>query len=154
MREGEVHGVDYYFMTEVEFELGVSRGEFLEWSKAYGHYYGTPKAVLEDLAQGVSCVLIIDRGGARQLVSNYPHAVLIWIYVKSVEVLRTRLVQRGVNSDTEIERRLGLALREFEEEKNTSFYLYYILNEDFEQALSNLEEIFIKELAFERKEQK
>lgn len=149
IRVGEVQGVDYYFISHAEFVTMITKGDFLEWSQAYGHYYGTPKAVLNNLAGGDSCVLIVDREGAEQIVARHTGAVLIWIYVSSIEELRTRLIKRGVNSPEEMTRRLALALHEIEQENVKSLYDFHILNEDFSHALSKLEEIFIKSMGLD-----
>ncbi|HIP86134.1 MAG TPA: guanylate kinase, partial [Aquifex sp.] len=60
-REGEKHGVDYYFLSEDEFLKKIEKGEFLEWARVYRYYYGTPKSEVERiLSQGKDALLIID----------------------------------------------------------------------------------------------
>lgn len=65
MREGEKPGVDYHYISQAEFQQKIDEGFFLEWSTAYGAYYGTPRTILEDIARGMINILIIDQVGAR-----------------------------------------------------------------------------------------
>src|SRR5581483_10666268 len=69
-REGEIPGVDYHFISELEFQSRIKDGFFLEWSGAYGTYYGTPRGLLEDLEKGHHRILIPDRNGAQKILEN------------------------------------------------------------------------------------
>lgn len=137
-REGEVHGQDFYYISQEEFELKIAEGYFIEWSNAYGHYYGTPYTIEYKLAQGTSCILIADRAGARQIKKKIPEAVLIWIYTTNIEVLRKRLLARGTNTAEQISSRMALAAAELQEEAARPFYTYHVLNEDFYEAYTKL----------------
>ncbi|KKP29921.1 MAG: Guanylate kinase [candidate division TM6 bacterium GW2011_GWF2_30_66] len=145
-RPGEVNGIDFCFVTETEFEIRLQEGFFIEWSRDYGCYYGSPKTVEVDLLHGNSRILVIDRTGAKQLCEHVLDAVTIWIYTESICVLRDRLLNRGTNSLEQIESRLELARAELEQEFENKFYKYHILNDDFSKTVQNLEEIFVKEL--------
>jgi guanylate kinase len=60
-REGEVHGVDYLFISYEEFKEKIEEGYFLEYAEVYGHYYGTPKdQVIRNEEEGVDSLLVID----------------------------------------------------------------------------------------------
>src|SRR5437879_4794715 len=61
---GDVPGVDYHFVTPAQFQEKIAAGFFMEWSTAYGHYYGSPRSVLDEVAAGNSRILILDRAGA------------------------------------------------------------------------------------------
>lgn len=141
-REGEaLEGVDYYFISPADFEKKIGEGFFLEWSCAYGDYYGTPKSLESDLAVGRSAVLIVDRAGAHRIKELMPGAILIRIYTQNIEVLRQRLLKRGCEFDR-VEQRLALAVLETEEEATKKVYDFHVLNDDFCETLEKLCEIF------------
>ena len=67
-REGEVHGVNYFYLTQEEFDNAVAQDEFLEWAKFSGNYYGTKKSYIEEcLANQKNVLLEIDTQGALQI---------------------------------------------------------------------------------------
>ncbi|MBQ6623579.1 MAG: guanylate kinase, partial [Mogibacterium sp.] len=75
-RTGEVHGKDYYFVTEEEFLENVEKGNFLEHANVYGKLYGTPKdMVLKQLDRGHNVILDIDVQGALQVKKAMPEAI-------------------------------------------------------------------------------
>jgi guanylate kinase len=142
-REGEaVQGVDYHFISQAEFEKKIGEGFFIEWSSAYGHYYGSPSSLVEYMAKGHSFILIVDRAGAGRIKEAIPEAVLIWIYTSSIEVLKKRLIARGGDSPEQIEKRLALAVSEIEQETVRPSYNFHVLNEDFYESVEKLCEIF------------
>ena len=109
-REGEVHGVSYYFAIKEEFLQIIEAGGFLEYAEVFGNYYGTPKMeVLELLENGIDVLLEIDVQGALQIKEVYPEAVLVFILPPSMEELRARLTGRGTETQDVVERRLGEA---------------------------------------------
>jgi len=143
-RQGEsVQGVDFYFVSQAEFEQKIAEGFFIEWSLAYGYYYGTPTSVKEMLLQGRSHILIVDRAGAKQIKEAIPQAVLIWIYTANLNVLKNRIEARGGESPEQIAHRLALAVTETEQEAERPYYDFHILNEDFYESGEKLYEIFI-----------
>ena len=63
-RQGEAHGVNYYFTDEKEFKKGIDEGEFLEWACVHNNYYGTSlKPVLRALDAGKIAIFDIDVQG-------------------------------------------------------------------------------------------
>ncbi len=139
-REGEIDGVDYYFIDEAQFREMIERGEFAEWAVVHGNFYGTSKRVLNELMQKNTDVLLdIDVQGARQIKALYPEAVLVFIMPPSFDVLKERLYKRGAEN---LEGRLRRALEEL---KEYSFYDYVIINDNLEKALSELKAIIISE---------
>ena len=108
-RDGEVNGVDYYFVTRKEFLASVEKGKFLEYEENYGNLYGTSKLVLEDLLSRYKVVFVggIDTRGARSIKKALPEAVTIFVLPDSLESLRTRLERRRGKDD--IEKRLSQA---------------------------------------------
>ena len=145
-RPGERESVDFNYISDKEFENKIHQGFFIEWSKAYDHYYVSPADVVQDLGNGKSKILVIDQVGAKKLTERIPDVVTIWIYTPTVDVLRQRLLQRGHNSEKQIERRLERAKFELEEEAKKIFYKYHILNDVFDDAAKHLEQILVNEL--------
>ena len=79
-REGEIDGVNYYFVTDEEFERAIAEDGFLEYARVYEHSYGTPKkAVLSRLSEGTDVILEIDTQGAMNIKRKYPEGVFIFI---------------------------------------------------------------------------
>lgn len=142
-RSGDVHGKDYYFVAESVFLSLIDQGFFIEWSTAYGNYYGTPRSVLDEVAQGLSRIVILDRAGAKKVAEAYSKALLLWITPPSLEALRVRLLARATESEDQIERRLLLAQEEMEAEKRAPFYTHYMVNDVFEHSLDFLKKIVI-----------
>ena len=142
-RPGDVNGKDYHFIQETEFLRLIKKGFFAEWSTAYGTYYGTPLSVLQELTQGHSRVLIVDRAGAQSMLKVVPEAVLIWITPPSIEVLMERLVARGTENTAQIERRMALARQEMEAGAKSPLYCHTIVNNLFENSLDSLKNIVI-----------
>jgi len=112
-RPGESHGVEYFFVTDDEFDRLVAGGELLEWAEFAGHRYGTPsRPVLDRLAAGVPVLLEIDLAGARQIRARMPDALLVFLKPPSWDELVRRLVGRGTEAQDVVEARLALAREE------------------------------------------
>lgn len=142
-RPGERHGKDYFFVSREVFEAMVAEGGFAEWAEVHGNFYGTAVRTLEEFrSRGINVILDIDCQGARQLKSRYADAVYIFILPPDFDELRRRL--EGRNSDTRevIERRLRVAM---DEVKESTWYDYLVVNDDFPRALEKLKSIIIAE---------
>ena len=112
-REGEVHGNDYYFVTDEEFDQMIAENKFLEWAEFAGNRYGTPSAaVFEKLAEGKNVLLEIEIAGAKQIRTNHSDALFVFITPPSWEELEARLVGRGSDSPERRAARLALAREE------------------------------------------
>lgn len=117
-RPGEVHGVQYFFVDDTEFDRLVTEGELLEWAEFAGNHYGTPrKPVEERLAAGIPTLLEIDLQGARQVRRAMPQARLVFLAPPSWDELVRRLTGRGTESPEIIARRLEAARVELSAEK-------------------------------------
>jgi guanylate kinase len=140
-RTTESTGKCYDFVTDVEFEAMLSRGEFLEYARVFGkHSYGTPKKWLEESrAKGLDLVLEIDVQGAAQVKEKLPESVAIFILPPSREELERRLRSRGQDSDEEIARRLARARAEIE--AFGKYYDFCVINHDVEEAGREVEAI-------------
>lgn len=142
-RPGERHGVDYFFVSQQEFEGKVKAGEFAEWAEVHGNLYGTSKKTLEDFrSQGLHVVLDIDCQGALRLKSLYDDAVYVFILPPDFPELRRRLEGRKSDSPEVIERRLRVAVEEIRE---ASWYDYCIVNDVFSQAVEKLQSVVVAE---------
>ncbi|MFJ7001506.1 guanylate kinase [Streptomyces albidoflavus] len=109
-RPGEKHGVQYFFVSDEEFDKLIANGELLEWAEFAGNRYGTPRrAVLDRLEAGEPVLLEIDLQGARQVKESMADAQLVFLAPPSWEELVRRLTGRGTESAEVIERRLVAA---------------------------------------------
>lgn len=139
-RAGEMEGISYYFISEEDFSAKVEAGEFLEWATVHGHRYGTLRSEVErNLSQGRSLVLEIDVQGGLNVRNVYEDVVLIFIAPPSTEELVRRLRGRGTEDEGTIAIRLETAEHEME---LMDAYDATIVNDDLEQALSELDALF------------
>ena len=91
-RNGEVHGVNYFFIEKEEFTKMIENGEFLEYAQIYDNFYGTPKAaIIECLEKGQDVILEIEMQGARQIKEVYPEGVFIFVLPPSLEELKSNI---------------------------------------------------------------
>lgn len=113
-RRTETEGVNYYFISQEEFDRRIQEGYFLEWAKYTSGSYGTPKQpVLDALDRGEDVLLEIEAHGARQVKEQYPEALLIYMMPPSFAELANRLTSRGTEKPEAIQARLLKTLEEF-----------------------------------------
>lgn len=135
-REGEVDGVNYYFLSKEEFKRKIAEDGMLEYASYVGNYYGTPKqAVEEQCAAGHDVLLEIEVQGAMQVREKRPDAVFVFIAPPSMKELERRLVNRQTESEEVIHSRLKAAETELQ---FASKYDYIVVNDTVEQAVSDL----------------
>lgn len=140
-REGEQEGVDYCFVDKESFVSMVEQGAFLEHAQVFDNYYGTAVANIENkLNEGEDVILEIDWQGAAQVRKQLPYAVNIFILPPSLNALEERLRGRGQDSDEIIARRMRDAKSET---SHYSEYDYLVVNDEFEQALNELQSIVL-----------
>lgn len=109
-RTGERNGVDYFFVSDSEFDEMIANQGLLEWATYAGNRYGTPtRGVDQHRALGHMVLLEIEVQGARQVRSRTPDAVLVFIAPPSPEVLRARLLGRGTEDSDSLRKRLDIA---------------------------------------------
>lgn len=152
-RDGERNGIDYHFVSQQTFAEMRDNGEFLESATVFDNSYGTSaNAVEELLQQGYDVILEIDWQGAQQVRHNFKDSTGIFILPPSKATLEQRLRNRGQDNDEVIARRMRDA------ENEISHYVefdYLIVNDDFEQALTELTAIIqTRRLALSRQKQK
>lgn len=138
-RPGERDQVEYIFVSEKEFEEMIGQGNFLEHARVYGNYYGTSRAFVdEQLSVGYDVLLDLDVQGAAQVKKSYPEAILVFVFPPSLEVLKTRLKNRGLDDPSIIDKRLRIAKKEIQRYTD---YQYVIINREIEESLVELKSI-------------
>jgi len=138
-RPGERDRVEYIFVSEKEFEEMIGQGTFLEHARVYGNYYGTSRAFVdEELSVGYDVLLDLDVQGAAQVKKSYPEAILVFVFPPSLEVLKTRLKNRGLDDPSIIDKRLRIAKKEIQRYTD---YQYVIINREIEESLVELKSI-------------
>jgi len=144
-RAGEQEGIDYYFISSHEFEQKIKEGFFLEWSHAYGDYYGSSKEMIRKLlATGDNILLVLDRIGVQEVKKEFPEAQAIQLVPPSLSVLEQRLQKRGSLSHEDLTFRLQKAVQELNEEKHHKLADHYVENIDLKQSFSDLVAIMKK----------
>lgn len=128
-REGDIDGVNYFFITKEEFKKSVENNEFLEWAEFADNYYGTKKDfVTKSLQKNKDLLLEIDTQGALQVKEKMPEAISIFIAPPSYKDLEFRLRNRKTESEEEIAKRLDFYKKV--EIKNSEIYDKIIVNEN------------------------
>ena len=145
IRENEIDGKDYYFISKAAFEDMIKNGEVLEFAQYGKNFYGTPKAPIDKwLDEGKTIILKIEVQGAKKIKELYPDAVGIFIMPPSMDELEKRLRFRGTESEEDIKRRLDIAKSEIEKSVD---YDYLVVNDDIDLASDNVLNI-VKALDF------
>jgi len=134
-REGEKHGVDYYFVSHEEFEEGIKAGDFLEYATVHGNYYGTSlKPVNEALAQGKLVIFDIDVQGHRLVRAKMgDYVTSAFITPPTLKELEKRLYARATDDTSIIERRVENAKEEI---TAIAEFDFVIINDVIEEASS------------------
>jgi guanylate kinase len=135
-RTGERDGVDYFYISEEEFQKRISSGQFLEWAEFAGNKYGTPASqVQEKLNKGLNVILEIEIDGARQVRKSSPDAKLVFIAPPSWEELVKRLETRGTDSEERRAERLALAQEEMAAQNE---FDYVMVNDQLDRVIAEL----------------
>lgn len=142
-RVGEEEGKAYFFKSNEEFEKMIREDAFLEYAGYCDHYYGTPKAYVdEQLEKGKNVILEIEIQGALKVKKAFPDTLLLFVVPPSAEELKHRLVGRGTESMEVIESRLKRAV---EESDGMEQYDYLIVNDDLEICVEEMHQIICGE---------
>jgi guanylate kinase len=137
MREGEVDGVNYHFVSEEEFQKDIEADNFLEYAVVHGNHYGTSlKPVREALADGKLVLFDIDVQGNTAINSRLGDITTsVFITPPTLSELKKRLQNRSTDTQEVMQARLKMAKREIQ---RISEYDYMIINDDFEVASDTL----------------
>ena len=140
MREVEINGVHYHFLSVEDFKGKIESGEVLEYTEYCGNFYGTLRNSVEALLnQGKDAVLNIEVEGAMNIRKKFPDACLVFILPPSMEVLESRLRGRGTETEEKILERTAQAKTELKFAEN---YDYLIVNDDLNEAVEELLAVF------------
>ena len=142
-RSIEENGVDYFFISEKEFEELIIQGHFVEWQNVHGFYYGTSVSNLENAIKNDKIMLIeMDVKGSMSIKKLFPDQTYsIFIMPPSISQLRERLRSRGTDS----ERRINIRLKRFQEEMEfKEKFDYVMINEDLDLAKIELQKTINK----------
>ena len=141
IRSGEVDGQDYHFISKDEFIKNKKNNKFIESQNVYDNFYGTTyESINEILASGKDAILEIDYKGMLLIKSKIPSSQSIYILPPSIEELEKRLLDRGLDSDEVIEKRVSKAKDEL---KYVKFADYTVMNDNFAQATKSLKAIIL-----------
>ena len=136
MRENEVEGEKYNFISVEKFREMIKNDELLEYNEYLGNFYGTPKKhVLEVLNNNGEIIIEVDVNGAASIREKLPEAVSIFIMPPSFEELKRRLTGRGTESEEVVNKRLNEALNEI---ARAHEYDYIVINDDLSEAIADL----------------
>lgn len=143
MREGEVEGGKYNFVSKEKFISMIENDELLEHNEFVGNFYGTPKKPVEDAVNsGFDIIVEIDVNGAEQIRKKIPEAISIFIMPPSLCELKRRLSGRGTETAELVEKRLNSALGEIKRAKE---YDYIVVNDVLEEAVNDVAAIIVSE---------
>lgn len=135
-RQGEEHGVHYWFLSKESFEEKIGAGAFLEHACYVGNHYGTLEQPVNDqLEAGYDVVLEIEVQGALQIHEKRPDAIMIFVEPPSVEVLEARLRGRGTETEEKVNARIEAARHELAQAPK---FDYIVVNDDLQTAIDDV----------------
>ena len=133
-RPGEIHGVDYFYVSTNEFERMIEQGELIEYAKYVNNYYGTPKAYVEEqLNAGRSVILEIEMQGARKIKEQFPDTILMFVSAPTADEIKNRLIGRNTETEEVICARMH---RAYEESLDVEDYDYLVINDELESSVA------------------
>lgn len=137
-RPGEKDGVDYHFVSKTKMIEMIALDELVECAEVHGNYYGTSKeSVAAAQANGGIPLLILDVQGARNLHAQMEGGVFVFVKPPDMDELRRRLVERGTETQDEIEVRMKTAIVELAASKEPH-WTATLVNDDFGQCFAEL----------------
>ena len=145
-REKEIEGVDYYFVSNEEFDRNIKENNFLEWEEFVGNRYGTPKDKVEKLRkEGKHVLLEIEVNGASEVMSkvNDDRIISFFLMPPNIEALESRIRRRKTESEEVIQERLNKGRKEM---SMTSQYDHVILNDDVARASQEIVDLIKKKI--------
>ena len=146
-REGEVDGVNYFFVSKERFNEAIYNDELLEHACFVDNFYGTPKAYVEKMRnEGKNVLLEIETVGAKQVMNHYEDdkgCVSVFIVPPSIEELESRIRGRKTESEEVIKKRIFKATQELRE---TYRYQHVVCNDNVENAVMKIKDIINKSM--------
>jgi len=135
VRDGEVNGKDYLFVSREDFDKKFKEGQFLETNEYAGQLYGSPQPPEEEIELGKSFFLVVDLEGAKLATKAYKDAVLVWVVPPDMTTLKNRLEKRGSDNEKQVKERLAKAEEEMAEAHKIRLFEYVLVNDVFDQAV-------------------
>ena len=133
MREGEVEGEKYNFISREKFESMIKEDKLLEYNVYVNNYYGTPREPVEKaVAENKDIFIEVDVNGAESIRQKLPEAISIFVMPPSFEELKRRLSGRGTETEEVINLRMAESLGEI---KRAVEYDYIVVNDDLSTAV-------------------
>lgn len=144
-RENEVHGVDYYFLSNEEFDKNIKENNFLEWAVFAGNKYGTLISEIKESSKKNNIILEIEVQGATNIMENknIDNLLTFFIVPPSIDELEKRLKKRNTETLEKINLRIQKASEEI---KMSDKYSYVIVNDNVDDAVNEFVKILEKEL--------
>lgn len=134
-RDNEIDGIDYFFLSEEEFDYRIKNGEFLEWAEVHGYKYGTLRRTVDDiLSRNKIPIMTIDVIGAMNVKKIFEGSLLIFLLPPSVDEMIKRLKKRGEDI-LEVKKRMITALKEIDYIAN---FDYVLINDKIEDVVETI----------------
>ena len=150
MKEGEVDGVDYYFVSHKAFADSVKNRELLEYTEFNGYYYGTPKAQVEFLTnKGKNVLIEVEAQGVGPIKLNIPDALAFFVMPTSFEELERQINEIYKDDEASISRRLNKARMDME---IAPLFRNIVYNDDTDKAFEQIKKVVMAELEKRRDE--
>jgi len=141
IRDGEVNGRDYHFITVDQFKNRIDEGAFIEWEEVYKNsYYGTLKSEVECIwKSNYHALFDVDVMGGVNLKNKFgDNALAVFIMPPSIDVLKLRLKKRGTESEERIRNRINKATLEL---KFTRKFDVTLLNNNLAEVQKEAEQL-------------
>lgn len=145
-REHEKNGVDYFFVSNEEFDNAIERGELLEWAEFANNKYGTPiKNLYKLIGENKNVILEIEVQGATKVkdILKREDYISIFLIPPSIRELKRRLKIRDTETKEKIKQRIKRAKVEL---KLQNEYDFIILNDDAKNAADKLRHILYEKV--------
>lgn len=140
-REGEIDGVDYYFVDDEQYDEFLAQDAFYEHvDSQYGARYGTLRSEVDSFINvGQDVLFDMDWAGARQMREKAKEDVVtIYLLPPSIKELRQRLENRGTDSKELVDKRMALILDKM---SHWDEFDYVIVNVDVEETVTKVQKI-------------
>lgn len=144
-KEGEVDGIDYYFVSHEAFANSVKNFQLLEYTEFNGYYYGTPRAQVEHLVNmGKNVLIEVEAQGVGSIKMNIDRSIAFYVVPKSFEDLEKHITQKYQNDPSSIQRRLSKAKMDLE---ITPLFKHVVCNDDPQKAFEQIKADVLARLA-------
>ena len=144
MKEGEVDGKDYYFVSHKAFADSVKNKELLEYSEFNGYYYGTPKAQVDFLVnKGKNVLIEVEAQGVGPIKLNIPDSIAFFVMPHSFEELEKQIHEIYGDDEASVERRLNKAKMEME---IAPLFNNIVYNDDADKAVAEIKKVVMAEM--------